>query len=55
MKEKMPTHLKVLSHIASNPIKWTVGLGAAGLAIDAYRRRKNKKNDTKIRKKKKSS
>jgi len=45
------TKLKVLAHLASNPVKWTVGLGAAGLAIDAYRRRKNKKKDTKIRKK----
>ncbi len=47
MKEKMPTHLKVLSHLTSNPIKWTIGMGAAGLAIDAYRRRKKKKQNKK--------
>ena len=46
------TKLKVLAHLASNPIKWTVGLGAAGFAIDAYRRRKNKKNEKKSYKKK---
>ena len=46
------TALKGLAHLASNPIKWTVGLGAAGLAIDAYRRRKNKKNEKKSYKKK---
>ena len=45
------TKLKVLAHLASNPVKWTVGLGAAGLAIDAYRRRKNKKNEKKSYKK----
>ena len=45
------TALKGLAHLASNPIKWTVGLGAAGLAIDAYRRRKNKKKEKKSYKK----
>ena len=45
------TKLKVLAHLVSNPVKWTVGLGAAGLAIDAYRRRKNKKKEKKSYKK----
>ena len=45
------TKLKVLAHLVSNPVKWTVGLGAAGLAIDAYRRKKNKKNEKKSYKK----
>ena len=40
MKDK---GLKVLAHIASNPIKWTIGLGAAGIAQSLYSKRKKKK------------
>ena len=40
MKDK---GLKVLAHIASNPIKWTLGLGAAGIAQSLYSKRKKKK------------
>ena len=42
MKDK---GLRVLAHIASNPIKWTVGLGAVGIAQRLYAKRKKKKEE----------
>ena len=48
MKDK---GLKVLAHIASNPIKWTVGLGAVGIAQRLYAKRKKKKEDKRFNKK----
>ena len=42
MKDK---GLKVLAHMASNPIKWTVGLGAVGIAQRLYAKRKKKKEE----------
>jgi hypothetical protein len=44
MKDK---GLKVLAHMASNPIKWTVGLGAVGIAQRLYAKRKKKKESYK--------